>query len=771
MGQVTIFKSIQSDSQCQYFEIDEVLDRIRRGPNRQLIERIRSEKNKQQRDFLKKQLAWICFSGKFSVRSNDAMISHSGFICLDFDGIPDHEFQLWRNKIKQDKRTYSLFTSPSGNGIKAIWRIPECKTNEEHNARFEAITQQFSDCRYFDTNVKGWNRVCFESYDPELYLNHDAEVFTGIVQREQTTHREFTGTDTDTIKLIEQLEKQQRDITDNYEDWLNIGFGLANKFGEDGRVLFHRISKISTKYNSTDCDRQYSACLKGSRTGVTIATLFHIAKQNDVYYSDGTSEPTPTQINYLAPASQIEIDPEKVFFWTITPRGALKINYRQLARFLMDNGYYKYRFNPDDISFIHIDQNVVEVVTADNIRDFILCYLDSIDEEAAYNLFADSSKMKKEYLSLLMEKKPAFISDTEKESWVFYLNTAVRIEPNNVTEVPYIDLSGYIWKAQIIQRNFKLNMNGSCDFLKFMVNLSGGDMSRFSSLASGVGYEMHRYKNPSNVKTLILTEEELTEKPEGGTGKGLIFQAISKIRVVVFIDGKSFNSGKNFVWQRVNPDTNIVVLDDIPKNFNFENLFSILTTGWPVEKKNKGEMYLTPEQSPKIGIPTNYVIKGDNSAIRRRKFEVEIHKHYSDSFQPYDEFNRNFFLDWDENEWNGFDNLMIGCIKLYLEKGLISVDYINLKTKRFIAQTSHEFMQYAEQNFTNNSRYARNEEHRKFTEQNPGSYCKSASMFYQWMRDYGDFKQWTYKDAGHGCMYIEYGEVSEDIPVNDELPW
>jgi len=775
MGQITIFKNIQSDSQNQYFEINEVLDRIRRGNNRHLIEKIRSEHNKAKRDTYKKQLFWICFSGKFSSRSNEAMLQHSGYICLDFDAIPQREFAMWRNKIKQNKYTYSLFTSPSGNGLKAIWRIPECKSNDEHNLRFEAISSEFKECKYFDKNVKGWSRVCFESYDPEIYVNTESEIFTGIGKRQepkQTKIRANDEVEKDTLKLVDEIEANQIDITYNYEDWLNIGFGIADKFGETGRELYHRISRVSPKYKSTDCNRQYSACLKGYRTGITINTLFHLAKQAEIYVSDG-SEPTPKQIDYLSGQSEeIEMPEKKTYFWSVSPRGNLKINYFQLGNFLVENGYYKYRFHPEDISFIKIDQNVVEVVTADNIRDFVLGYLRKIEEENAYNLFADSSKMKKEYLSLLPEKKPDFINDTETESWAFYKNTAVQITPEKLTEVPYIDLNGYIWKAQIIDREFTLSQDYTCDFYKFMMNLSHGSDNRFKSLASGMGYMMHRYKDPSNVKSLILTEEELSEKPEGGTGKGLIFQAMSKVRVLVFIDGKSFNSGKNFVWQRVGPDTNVVVLDDIPKNFNFENLFSILTTGWPIEKKNKGEMYLTPEQSPKIGIPTNYVIKGDNSAIRRRKFEVEIYKHYSDEYQPFDDFKRNFFVGWDEKEWNSFDNLMLQCVRLYLMAGFVNVDYVNLRAKRLIAQTSNEFVHYAEQNFRNDTRYSRNDEYKKFMDENPGSYCKSASMFYRWMVDYSSFMKWTHKDAGHGGMYIEFGEVTERLEdVRDEVPF
>ena len=127
MGRITVFKSIESDSQSQYFEIDEVLERIRRGNNRHLIEQIRSETNKAKRDTLKKRLFWICFSGEFSKRNNESMIKHSGFMCLDFDGIPEKDLQMWKNRLKENCYTYACFISPSGNGLKVIWKeVPEC---------------------------------------------------------------------------------------------------------------------------------------------------------------------------------------------------------------------------------------------------------------------------------------------------------------------------------------------------------------------------------------------------------------------------------------------------------------------------------------------------------------------------------------------------------------------------------------------------------------------------------------------------------------------
>ena len=68
-----------------------------------------------------------------------------------------------------------------------------------------------------------------------------------------------------------------------------------SEFGEGGRDYFHTLSSHSSKYNSDDCNAQYTACLKnhseskGKRS--TIATIYYQAKQNGIQaYSEQTKE-------------------------------------------------------------------------------------------------------------------------------------------------------------------------------------------------------------------------------------------------------------------------------------------------------------------------------------------------------------------------------------------------------------------------------------------------------------------------------------------------
>lgn len=81
---------------------------------------------------------------------------------------------------------------------------------------------------------------------------------------------------------LQQIENTGTDITQGYENWRNIGFALADEFGEMGRDYFHRISKFGSGYDSKECDVQYSSCLKAKGTGVTMATIYYLAQQNNI---------------------------------------------------------------------------------------------------------------------------------------------------------------------------------------------------------------------------------------------------------------------------------------------------------------------------------------------------------------------------------------------------------------------------------------------------------------------------------------------------------
>ncbi len=84
------------------------------------------------------------------------------------------------------------------------------------------------------------------------------------------------GSDIETI--TQRIESTAVDITQNYADWRDLGFALADELGESGRAYYHRLSRFYQDYNSMEADKQFDACLKAHGHGVSIKTFYHLAK-------------------------------------------------------------------------------------------------------------------------------------------------------------------------------------------------------------------------------------------------------------------------------------------------------------------------------------------------------------------------------------------------------------------------------------------------------------------------------------------------------------
>ena len=89
--EITIFKDIKETSQPFYRQAIVILQRIKDGASKELVKRIRDEKDKEKVNALKQKLPAVCFSGNFTKRNDKSLNQHSGLICLDFDGYPKVE--------------------------------------------------------------------------------------------------------------------------------------------------------------------------------------------------------------------------------------------------------------------------------------------------------------------------------------------------------------------------------------------------------------------------------------------------------------------------------------------------------------------------------------------------------------------------------------------------------------------------------------------------------------------------------------------------------
>lgn len=183
MNNITVFSDFSKTKDPRYTNLDAVVESIR-NPRQQTREAI--DKAREGDAEAKKSLPCICFSGKFPERLDSAITEHSGLAVIDFDKLPSAE--TIKDKLKLLPYITVAFISPSGNGVKAVAKIP--RSIQHHRKNYEFLVDKVrSDLnipdKYLDKTSKNESRICYGSYDLDCYYNPNAK--TLIPPQDKTT--------------------------------------------------------------------------------------------------------------------------------------------------------------------------------------------------------------------------------------------------------------------------------------------------------------------------------------------------------------------------------------------------------------------------------------------------------------------------------------------------------------------------------------------------------------------------------------------------------
>jgi hypothetical protein len=778
---VTIFKTIKDTDTPFFRPVHKILDRIKNGASKETVRKVREEKRKTERNEIKKQLPAICFSGSFNKRADNSIVEHSGLICLDFDGYTKQKELLQdKENFTKNKYVFSVFISPSGNGLKVLVKIPADPDN--HINYFNSLEKYFNSV-YFDKTSKNLSRVCYESYDPLLYVNDNSSVWDTIEEIQYTEVSRVKDAPTipitDENKIVDILVKWWTKKYPMVEGQRNQNcyilamamndFGInrslaeyiLKQYADDSFTISEITTTISSAYSNTanfgtkyyEDEERINQIRAKLRRGVPKKEI-----RSQLHDSNLETEVIESVLN------KVEEENAKQIFWSKNDKGAIKIIHILFKQFLEDSGFYKYcPEGSKNYVFVKVTNNLIDHTSEKEIKDFVLMHLLELDDVSVYNYFADNTRFfKEEFLSMLSTIDIYFIADTKDSAYLYYKNCAVKITKEGVSSIDYLDLGGYVWKDHVIDRVFTpCKVTSKCDFRKFVSNINGSDEERVRSMESTIGFMMHGYKNLSFCPAIILNDEVISDNPEGGTGKGLLMSALSQLKKLVVIDGKSFTFERSFAYQLVSADTQILCFDDVKKHFDFERLFSVVTEGLTLEKKNKDAIKIPFSKSPKIAITTNYAIKGAGNSFARRKWELELHQYYHKAFTPLDEFGKLMFGDWNDDDWCEFDNYMIGCLRSYLKTGLVKSKFVNLKIRQLSAETCHEFIEWCglidgqdgSVNLESGIRLYKNDLYFAFIDEYPDYGPKSRmtisrTRFYKWLVSYALFKEGVMPEEG-----------------------
>lgn len=177
----------------------ELMERIRTdGVLREHVARLRRVKALDKTVYaeMKKGLPWFC-CGEFEegIRRTDRFIRIETMV-LDFDGMDgDTAAEDMVEKLSNDPRIHAAFVSPSGIGVKAVFRLDRPMENPKRYADFyrgfaTAFSAEYGLENHCDLSTSDVSRVCFLSSDPKAVYRPDS-----MALRVPTPEAGFFGTE------------------------------------------------------------------------------------------------------------------------------------------------------------------------------------------------------------------------------------------------------------------------------------------------------------------------------------------------------------------------------------------------------------------------------------------------------------------------------------------------------------------------------------------------------------------------------------------------
>jgi len=773
-------------------DVSYYLDRIQNGKHEKIIKDLRAEIDTEKKKKLKGSLSAVTFCGTFTTRKKENLKQGSGLAILDFDKLDD--VLGYKEQLKSNDFIMAAWISPSGNGVKALVKIPIIKNDAEYKNIFKQLKELFP---LLDDSGSDISRLCFESYDPDIYINLDSEKFIPTYPS-QAIEVVNLGTITN-IPLIDNDE-----IANRLVKWFKTKF--------DASARNSSLFKLAIAFNDFGvdkmiCTRYLHSFIEKDFSESEINNLINSAYKNVANYGSKQFEDKlkRKQIENIVLSGKKdkevidkfkEIDSEKLQneiqliknnikfdeFWSFNDKGKLEISAYRFKLYLESLNYRKYYPSEKTKTFIFVkkENKFIDIITEFQIKDEILKNLIINNQLDAFDVAAETLALfSSKYLSMIDTADVKMDKDSSDYAMIYYSNLALKISKDSIDKIEYEDMDSFVWKSQVINRDYVDVDHHESQFRSFIWFASGLNREKYNTMKSVIGYLLHSHKTASNNKAIIFNDETVSDTPNGGSGKGIIINGIGHMKKTSTIDGKTFDFNKSFAFQTVNTDTQVLAFDDVRKNFDFERLFSVITEGITIEYKGKDAIKIPVQDSPKIIISTNYTIKSDGGSFQRRIFEIEMSDYFGVHHTPLDQFGNLLYDEWNVDEWNRFDKFMINCLQYYLLNGLVKSKTNNLELRKFINETSQEFYEFA---ITDNCiktdiRIGKNELLNEFYAEYPDAKkFVTNRTFLKWIKKYSDYNKLTYSEGNTNGQ--RWFTISKELTTNkiesinfDETPF
>ncbi|WP_421920428.1 hypothetical protein [Marinifilum sp.] len=429
-------------------------------------------------------------------------------------------------------------------------------------------------------------------------------------------------------------------------------------------------------------------------------------------------------------------------FWSVKKLKNNEIRYKflpgRISKFLTSNGIFEYRFNDNKPTLIKINNPWIEEISIGFVQKLLRIVSKEYGNEDILDVVINGlrSFSDKKLVSLIDSKRELEFDNGFPHSQIFlFKGKFLKVTKDQIQDYKLDNFQNYIWRNHeipflpIIEKDyyqiskspsgFHINiMDNSCDFLRYLKNTSSiyhaesyktVDMITEENLhmiskITALGYLFHTYLVKSKSRAVIAFDYSslFSKRADGGTGKSILGTALSRMISTEEFDGKDKQLVKKDTgFSRVTDKTRLIVIDDVPKGFNLEDLFAKITGRFNLRNRYHDARILPEDQSIKFYLSTNDFFDLSHKSKDRRAFGIYFSDYYDHKrITPASEFGYDFFSNQEPYaQRNKFYNLMMQCLKTYLEYGLIEAKVPDVKIKLMKDKIGEDFLEWADEFF------------------------------------------------------------------------
>ena len=183
---VSLFANATATTNPKHLTIGVLLDNIKTGEYKDIVLKARNifqlKGKVAYTEYKKKNIPGATLSAYCKHRKKDELngieklIYHTGILQIDIDEIPDnYSHRELKEILQRDNYTLSCFDSLSNLGLKIVILI-DGKRHQESFRKAEKYYNKTYNLK-IDPATKDIYRLCFVSFDPDLFINPNAEIF------------------------------------------------------------------------------------------------------------------------------------------------------------------------------------------------------------------------------------------------------------------------------------------------------------------------------------------------------------------------------------------------------------------------------------------------------------------------------------------------------------------------------------------------------------------------------------------------------------------